>query len=76
MSLNDVSVESAIHQHRALHVHLVAHLQQTEVRTVECLLHRGDDVGRGLKLTYNTNCGDDLNPRQADAVMGDTLVDA
>ena len=65
MSLNDMPVESSVHQHRTLYVHLVAHLQQTEVRTVERLLHGCHHV----LVALNGHNG------QTDAVMGDTLVD-
>lgn len=34
VSLHDMAVQSAVHNHRALHVHLVAHLQQTEVASI------------------------------------------
>ena len=45
MTLNDMTVESSIHQHGAFYIDFIADLQQTEVRAVEGLLHGGDGVG-------------------------------
>ena len=65
MALNDMSVETAVHQHGAFYIHFIADLQQTEVRAVEGLLHGGDRIGTILD-------GDD---GEADAIMGDALID-
>jgi len=66
VSLHDVSVEPAIHQHRALHVHLVAYLEQSQVRALQRLLHGRHGVGA---VFY-------LHNGQADAVMSHALVNA
>ena len=66
MALHDVAVESAVHQHRPLHVHLVAYAQQTQVRAVQRFLHRRHHV----VSTF------DAHHRQAHPVVGDALVDA
>ena len=44
MALNDMTVKTAVHQHGAFDIDFVAHLQQSEVRAVEGLLHGGDGV--------------------------------
>ena len=45
MTLHDVSVKAAVHEHTALHVHLIAYFEQPEVAAVERLLNGGDSVG-------------------------------
>ena len=64
VSLHDVAVEPAVHEHGSLHVDLVAHLQQAEVGAVEGFLHGSDDVVRAL----------DGNDGEAHTIVGDTLV--
>ncbi len=64
--LHDMPVKASVHQHRALHVHLVAHLEQPEVAALQSLAHSGD----GICVVFEAhNC-------QANAVVGDALVDA
>ena len=46
VALHDMPVQSAIHQHRALHIHFVAHLEQSEVAALQSLAHSGHGVGR------------------------------
>ena len=65
VSLHDVAVQSAVHHHRPLHVHLVAHVEQSQVRAVERLLHRRDDVLVAV----------DADHGEADAVVCHALVD-
>ena len=64
VALHDVAVQAAVHLHRPLHVHLVAHVEQAEVRAFERLLHCGHDV---------VAVGDAYH-RQAYAVVGHALV--
>ena len=64
MSLHDMTVQSAVHQHRALYVHTVAHLQLAEVRAVEGLLHRRHGVAVAV----------DSHHREANAVVRHALV--
>ena len=64
--LHDMPIKAAVHQHRALHIHLVAHLEQSEVAALQSLAHSGD----GICVAFEAhNC-------QANAVVGDALVDA
>jgi len=44
MPLNDMTVKASVHLHRTLYVYLVAHFQQTEIATLERLLHCRDSV--------------------------------
>ena len=64
MSLHDVTVQPAVHQHRAFHVHAVAYLEQSQVRALQRLLHCRDGIG----------VVDETNHRQAYAVVGYALV--
>ncbi len=66
VSLHDMAVKSAVHQHRALHVHFVAHLEQSEVAALQSLAHSGD----GICVAF------EAHDCQANAVVGDALVDA
>ena len=66
VSLHDMSVKAAIHQHRAFHIHLIAHFQEAEVAALQCLSHSGDSIGVTLKAYYG----------EADTVVGYALVDA
>ena len=45
MTLNDVPVEAPVHEHTALEVHKVAHLQCAEVGALKCFLYCGNGVG-------------------------------
>ena len=65
MSLNDVAVEPAVHEHRPLDVHLVAHAEQTQVRTQQRLLHGRHHIAVAV----------DADHGEAHAVMSHTLVD-
>ena len=64
MALHDMSIQSPVHHHRALHIHLVAHLEQTKIAALQSLPHGGNGIGVVLE-THN---------READAVVGDALV--
>ena len=64
--LHNMPIKAAVHQHRALHIHLVAHLEQSEVAALQSLAHSGD----GICVAF------DAHDCQANAVVGDTLVDA
>ena len=64
MSLHDVTVQSAVHHHRAFHVHLVAHLEQTEVAAVQGFLHGSNGISTVL----------DFHHGEADAVVRHALV--
>ena len=64
--LHDMPIKAAVHQHRALHIHFVAHLEQSEVAALQSLAHSG----YGICVAFDVhNC-------QANAVVGDALVDA
>ena len=88
VSLHDVSVQATVHQHRALHVHFVAHSEQPEIAALQRLAHGCYRVG-GLTIGLWTlaiilrrnrafSRGRMVNgyDGQANAVMGDALVDA
>ena len=45
VALDDVAVQATVHQHTALHVHTVAHVEQSEVGALQCLAHGSDGVG-------------------------------
>ena len=64
VALDDMAVETSVHQHGTLNVHLVANLQQSEVGTLQSLLHGGDGVS-GLNNVYDG---------EADAIVSDALV--
>ena len=64
VSLNDMPVEAAVHHHRALHVHLVARLQHTEITAIERLFHRGHCIYSVFNLHHS----------QAHAVVSHALV--
>ena len=66
VSLHDVPVQASVHQHRALHVHFVAHPEQPEVAALQCLAHGGYGVGVVLEADNG----------QADAIVSNALVDA
>ena len=66
VSLNDMSVETSIHQHRPLDVHLIADLQQSEVRTIQSFLHSSDGIGTVFYTYYG----------EAYTVMSYALVNA
>ena len=66
MALNDVPIQSSVHQHATLDIHLVAHLQQAEVGTLQGFTHGGDDIGAVLNAD---NC-------QTHAIVCHTLVNA
>ena len=59
-----MSVEPSVHQHRTLHVDLIAHLEQAEVGTVERLLHGRD----GIMVAVDVDHG------EAYAVVTDALI--
>ena len=61
-----MSVETSSHEHGSLHVHPITDLEEIEIGETQGFLHRGD----GIEVTF------DLNDREADAVMGDRLIDS
>ena len=61
-----MAVQSGVHDHRALHVHLVAHLEQSQVAAVQGFLHGSNGIGTVL----------DFHHGEADAVVRHALVDA
>ena len=65
VTLHDVAVQAAVHQHTALHVHAVANVQVSEVGALQCLAHGGNGIG----VVRPTDDG------QADTVVGDALID-
>ena len=66
MSLYDMTIQTAVHHHRTLYVHLVAYLEQTQITAVQGFLHGGNGIGTVL----------DFHHGEADAVVRHTLVDA
>ena len=64
VALHDVSVEAAVHEHAALEIHLVAHLQRPQVGAVESLLYGGHGVAVAV----------DVDHGEAHPVVGDALV--
>ena len=64
VSLYDVAIQTAIHQHATLQIHLVAHLQLSQVRTIQRLLHSRNRIGICC-LTYH---------RQANAIVRHALI--
>ena len=53
MPLHNVSVQPAVHEHGALHVHLVTHLKQAEIGAVERLSHGGYGIVVALNPHYS-----------------------
>ena len=66
MALNDVTVQAAVHHHRTLYVHLVAHLEQSQIAAVEGFLHGCNGIGAVF----------DFHHGEADAIVRHALVDA
>ena len=66
VSLDDMSVETSSHEHGTLDVDIIADLEEIEIGETQGFLHRGD----GIEVTF------DLYDREADAVMGDRLIDS
>ena len=66
MALYDVSVQSPVHHHRAFHIHLVANLGQPQIAPFQRLSHGCHGVSPCLET----------NDSQANAVVGNALVDA
>jgi len=64
MTLHDMPVQPAIHQHRAFHVDLIAHFKQSQIRAFQRLLHRCHGIG----AVFYTHYG------QAHAIVSHTLV--
>ena len=73
MSLNNVSVQAAVHQHGTFHVHLVAHLEQAEVAAFQRLTHGCDGVGRDPPTPFR---GRKTHDSEANAIVSNALVDA
>jgi hypothetical protein len=59
-----VAVKAAVHDHRAFHIHFVAHAKQADVRSVERLAHGRNRIGVALQAHH----------RQAHTVVGDALI--
>jgi hypothetical protein len=65
MSLNNVAIQSAIHEHAALQIDLCAYLPRTQIRFLKRFLNGGNGIVRSF----------DLHDRQAASVVGNTLID-
>ena len=65
MALDDVSVQASLDEHRAFHVHLIAHLEQAQVAAVQRLLDGGHGVGAVARQFHH---------REAHAVVRHALV--
>ena len=65
VSLYDVAVQPAVHEHRPFDVHAVSYLKQPEVGPFEGFFHGSHRIGVVL----------DAYDGEADTVMGNTLVD-
>ena len=61
-----MTIQTAVHHHRTLYVHLVAHLEQTQITAVQGFLHGGNGIGAVFYFHYG----------EADAVVRHALVDA
>ena len=66
MSLYDMAVQPAVHQHRALNIDLVVYLEKSKVGAVKCFFHCSNGIGSVFYLDHS----------KAYTVVGDTLVDA
>ena len=64
MALHDVSVQPAVHHHAALHVHLVAHAELSQVAAVQRFLHRRYRISTVLYFYY----------REAHTIVRHTLI--
>ena len=64
VALHDMAIKAAVHQHGALHVDFVAHLQTAKVRAAQGFVHGCDHVGIGF-LSYHG---------EANTVVGYALV--
>ena len=64
VSLYDMTIQTAVHHHRTLYVHLVAHLEQTQITAVQGFLHGGNGIGAVFYFHYG----------EADAVVRHALV--
>ena len=64
VSLHDMSIQSAIHHHAALYIHLIAHFQQTKIRTVQRFFHG----------SYRIRIISQTHYRQAYSVVRNTLI--
>ena len=60
------TIQTAVHHHRTLYVHLVAYLEQTQVAAVQGFLHGGN----GIRAIFYFHYG------EAHTIMGHALVDA
>ena len=63
--MNDMPVQTSVHLHAAFQIHLASDFQQSDVGLLQSLLDGGNGVGFIL----------DGDHSQANAVMGDALVD-
>ena len=65
MSLHNVTIQAAVHEHTALHINLVAHFEQTQITTVKCFLYGSYSVGAVTRQ---------LNHCEAHTIVRHTLV--
>ena len=65
MSLNNVAVQAAVHQHRTLDVDAISRFQQAKIGAIERFFHCRYRVGVAIKA----------HNRKANAVVSDALVD-
>ena len=61
-----MTIQTAVHHHRALHVHLVAYLEQSQVAAVQGFLHGGNDIRAIFYFHYG----------EAHTIMSHALIDA
>ena len=61
-----MAIQTAVHHHRTLYVHLVAYLEQSQITAVQGFLHGGNGIGTVL----------DFHHGEADAIVRHALVDA
>jgi hypothetical protein len=66
MTLNDMTIQTAFDKHRALYVNLVSDFKKAEIRAIQCFTNSRNSVVTIFKSNYS----------QANAIMGNALVDA
>ena len=66
MSLYDMTIQTAVHHHRTLYVHLVAYLEQSQVAAVQGFLHGGNDIRAIFYFHYG----------EAHTIMSHALIEA
>jgi hypothetical protein len=66
VALDNVAVEPSVHNHAALHIHLIADFQFAEIAALESFLHSSDSV-RAIAW--------ELDNSETNAIVRNTLVD-